>query len=159
MADTEKSILSKAQDWLNTLGARERKGVVAAGVLVAVVFFWMVLLQPAMKKISESRQVLPKLEQQYASVRILAEKAKKLQAQTPIANRPNADTILNDIANCYGSVAQAQAQGDRIVATLTQATPEVLAKCLLAHDAYSADLTRVDGAWSGQLVFLVPNES
>ena len=87
----------------------------------------------------------------------IAQEAKVLQAQTPIANLPTANSLFADVQSCYGAAGQAQTQADRILVTLNQVAPDVLARCLMAQDVFSADLNRADGVWSGQLQLLVPS--
>lgn len=156
MPNAKSTLSKKIEIFLASLGERERKWVVWASFIALIALVWLLLLRPAIMTITESRTALPQLESQLNTVQTVAQKAKALQAQNPISNPPTANSLLESIRSCFGAAAQAQLDSERITVTLTQVTPEVLARCMIALDGRSADLSRTDGKWSGQFTVLVP---
>lgn len=109
---------------------RERRALVAAGVLLAVFALWSLLVQPAWRTLSEAPAQLDQLDVELQRMQRLAAEAGELRSATPVSAAAAA-LALQSATTRLGSSAKIVMQGDRATLTLTGSTPEALTAWLL----------------------------
>lgn len=144
------------------LGARERRLVQVAGVLVAAALLWWVGLAPALRTLREAPAQHAALEASVARMRALAGQAGALKA-APQVNRDDALRALEaSVRAQLGAQGQLGVSGDRATVVLRGVQPQALASWLAQARANAhvlpvqARLTRGPSGWDGSVVLGLP---
>jgi general secretion pathway protein M len=149
------------------LGARERRGLGLAGVLVAVALLWSVALAPALRTLRAAPEQSAALGRTAERMLALQARANWLQAK-PVANGADSLKALQDAATALGKQASLQVLGEQATLTLRQVDAGALAPLLGGETAalpspVEAHLQRDTNApaapWSGTLVYNLPPAS
>ncbi len=106
-----------APHWL-ALSSRERLGVGAAGVALALLLLWFIAMAPALKTLREVPPQRAALEAQLAQMRRQAADAGRLRAQPPLP-LAQAQSALNAATERLGGKAKLTITGDRATVTFT----------------------------------------
>lgn len=144
--------------WWLGLAVRERRAVIAAGVVLGVFLIWAVALQPAWRTLRAAPAEHDRLDAQQQSMQRLAAEAAALRATPPVAPA-QAAAALQAATDRLGGRGRLTLQGDRAVLTLdgagTGALRDWLAEARSGARArpVEANLTRgAQGGLSGTLV-------
>lgn len=103
--------------WWEGLAARERRLVVAAGLVVAVFLLYTIALRPALRTLAAAPAQLDALDGQLQSMQRMAAEAKDLRAAPPV-NAGQSQAALKAASDRLGTKARLTLQGDRATLTL-----------------------------------------
>lgn len=144
------------------LGERERLTLGAAGVLLALLLGWSVLLAPALRTLKTSPAELEKLELQLQQMQAQAVEAKALRA-APAVPPAQAQAALTASVEHLGPAARLNLTGDRAIVTLNGVSPEQLqawlgeARSAARARPVEAQLTRGPKGFAGSIVLVLGN--
>lgn len=149
-----------AQRWAG-LAARERYGLGAALLLVALLVAWSLLIQPAWNSARTAPTLLDQLEGQLQDVQRIAAESRELRAAAPVSAAQSADALKAATTRLADS-GKISLRGDRAVLTLTNASSEGLRAWL--NEARSAararpvelQLQRTPQGYSGSVTVNLP---
>lgn len=102
--------------WLG-LGARERRLVGVALLVLAAFLVWSVGLQPALRTLREAPVQLDALDAQTQAMRLLAAETQELRNAAPLSAEQSAEA-LRAATDLLGNKARLSLQGNRAVLTL-----------------------------------------
>jgi general secretion pathway protein M len=97
---------------------RERQLIVAMLAAVAILFVWLVLIQPALRTLRDAPLELDRLDQQMQLMQLAAGEMQSLRSASPVPTE-QASTALRAATSQLGSSAKLAIQGDRAVLTFT----------------------------------------
>lgn len=103
--------------WWRGLGARERRGIQLAVVVLGVALLWIVALGPAARVLRDAPAERDRLERQRQEMQALANEAKSLRAVPPVAAE-QARSALQAAVGRLKDRAKLSLQGQRGVLTL-----------------------------------------
>lgn len=135
----------------------ERRGLLAAGTALALLFAWWVLVQPAWRTASAAPAQIDRLDAQLQQMQRIAAEAETLRGAAPLG-AAQAGAALRGATERLGDKGKLTLQGDRATLTLNGASAEALRGWLVeARSAararpVEAQLTRGAQAYSGTLV-------
>lgn len=141
----------------HSLGARERRALALAALVLGAFVLWTLALQPAWRTLRDAPAELETLERQLQQMRALAGEAQQLR-DAPALSPQQASDALRAASERLGSSARLSLQGERAVLTLqgVGAAPlrEWLAQARSAARArpIEAQLTRGAQGFSGSIV-------
>lgn len=149
-----------------TLAAREKLMVVAAGGLVALALVWWIAFAPAVSVLRQAEAQHRALDAQQQHMLRLQAQARTMQAQ-PRQSHDEALRLLElSIRQHLGVTARYAIAGDRVTITLTGTSPASLAQWLTQARVNAralpgeARLTRnAGGMWEGTIVLTLPPRS
>ena len=139
---------------------RERRLLLAAGIVVALFALWSVLVQPAWRTIRESPAQLDRLDAELQRMQRLAGEAAEQRGATPVSPTAAAQALMSATTR-LGSSARILIQGDRATLTLTGTAPEALVAWLAeARSAararpQEAQLARAGSGYSGTVTVTI----
>ncbi len=139
------------------LGERERFALTTAGVLLAVLLGWALLLAPALRTLKTAPAELDQLELQLQRMQAQAQEARVLQA-APAVPPAQAQAALTASVEHLGPVAKLSLTGDRAVVTFNGIAPPALqawlgeARAAARARPVEAQLARGPNGYSGTLV-------
>lgn len=145
-----------AQRW-RALGARERRSLVGAAVVVGLAALWLVALQPAWQIAREAPRRLAELDAQMQAMQAQAAEAQALRSVTPPAPGQAAQA-LQAATERLGPRARLSLQGERAVLTIDGVAPGDLQAWLAEvragarARAVEAQLTRGERGLGGTVV-------
>ena len=102
-----------AQGWQG-LTTRDRRGLLAIGVVLGLFLLWLLAIQPALRTLREAPAQLDALDTQLQSMQRLASEATQLRATAPISVEQSAQA-LKAASERLGAAAKLNLQGDRAV--------------------------------------------
>jgi general secretion pathway protein M len=147
------------------LSPRDRRALCLAIAVLGGWLSWAVALQPALHTLRTVPALRSTAEQQWHTVRAGADEGQALQAQ-PRARAPQRSDTLQALQQAtqttLGPAARAQAQADRVVVVVKDATPQALAQWLQGVRLNArllpqeTQLRRGDRGWSGAIVLVGP---
>jgi general secretion pathway protein M len=146
------------------LAPRERRGLVIAGLAVAVLLVWWLLVAPPLRTLRETPAQLDRLEVQLQQLQRVAAEARELKAASPVTTAQSA-TALKAAAERLGDKAKLTVQGDRATLTLNNASAEAItawlgeARSAARARPLEAQLTRGSAGYSGTVVVQVGGSS
>jgi general secretion pathway protein M len=123
-ADT-KALMAPLRAWWQVLPTRERRLLVLAAVLLALLALWLAALQPALQTLRNAAAELDGAELQLQAMQRLASEAVELRA-TPPVNPEQAAAALKSATERLGASARLSLQGERAVLTLNGVGPGAL---------------------------------
>ncbi|WP_333845369.1 type II secretion system protein GspM [Limnohabitans sp.] len=147
------------------LSPREQRGLSLLGVLLAVLLFWSVAIDPALNTLRDSDNRRAQIGQQQAHMLALQNQAQALQTLTPLSR----DEALRSLQSLSaGSQIQLNVQGERVSVQLKALPAPILANWLTQARTQAqalpveAQLTRnitskTTVLWDGSLVLSLPN--
>ncbi|HSN32659.1 MAG TPA: type II secretion system protein GspM [Ideonella sp.] len=144
------------QRWV-AFAPRERAGLAAGGVLVALALVWLVAVQPAWRTLREAPAEADVLEVQWQQMQRLAAESRELRAAVPVSAAQSAEA-LRAATERLGTQGRLAVAGDRATLTLAGASGAQLAGWLAeARSAararvVEATLTRGPQGYSGSVV-------
>ncbi len=139
-----------------SLAARERGILVAAGLLLALLVVWLIGIQPAWRTLQQAPQQLTQVEAQLQQMQRWADEARRLRAVAPLSSA-QAGEALRAATERLGAGARLVVQGDRATLTLTGVSSEALRGWLAeARSAARArpvelQLTRAAAGFAGSI--------
>ena len=145
-----------AQRWRG-LGARERRSLAAAAVLVCLALLWMVALQPAWNIARDAPRRLAELDAQLQAMQAQAAETQALRSVAPLA-AGQAAQALQAATGRLGARARLVLQGERAALTLEDVTPGELqawlaeARAGARARAIEAQLTRGERGLGGTVI-------
>lgn len=90
---------ARAQQWWQARSEQERRLLAVGGIFLALVLFYLVLLDPALSGRERLRKELPQLRQDAAEMQALAMQASSLNSQPAIAPPPmSKDSLTASLA-------------------------------------------------------------
>ena len=150
-----------ASDTLRTrwaaLAARERAGLLVAGLLIGVFLLWSVAIQPAWRTLHEVPVRIDQQGAQLQALQRLAAEAVELRATAPVSSA-QASAALQGATARLGGRATLQLQGDRATVTVNGLTGDELrdwlveARSAARARATEVQLTRGAQGYTGTLV-------
>jgi general secretion pathway protein M len=152
--------MTSARAWWQTLGARDRRLLLAGAAERGRDLLWAVAVQPAWRTIDRAAAERDSLDRQWQTMQRLAEEAKELRGATPVS-QPQAVAALQAATARLGSAGRLVLQGDRAVLTLngvgTGALRDWLAEARSGARArpLEANLARAAQGYSGTLVMVL----
>jgi general secretion pathway protein M len=148
---------AQAQQLWRGLAARERRGLVAAAVVLAGFVVWLLFVQPAWRTLRAAPAQLDQLEGELQRMQRLAAEAQELRVAAPVSAAQAAAALQSATAR-LGNSAKLSVQGERATLTLTATPPEALRGWLIeARSAararpVEAQLSQATGGYSGSLI-------
>ncbi|MEJ7138871.1 type II secretion system protein GspM [Amphibiibacter pelophylacis] len=147
------------QRW-TALQPRERRGVLIAGVAVALLVLWGGLLRPALKGIPRAQAELAQLRAQNDQVQQQVAQASVLRKQPGLAplSAQQRQQALDAATQALGAAGQLSVQGDSATLTLKNVGPQALQRWLQAVQLGAqarpgqVQLDHGPQGWSGQIV-------
>lgn len=145
-----------AQRW-QALGARERRSLAVAAVVLGLALLWLVALQPAWLIAREAPRRLAELDAQLQAMQAQAAEAQALRSVAPPA-AGQAAQALQAATERLGTRARLSLQGERAVLTLDGVAPAELQAWLAEvragarARAVEAQLTRGERGLGGSVV-------
>lgn len=157
--------LSLQARW-TALGARERRGLLLAVVLVAAALLWQFFLAPSLVTLRTGDAQARALDTQLQHMLALQRQAKALQTQPALAFDDALRALTDATAQTLGKNAEISVTADRARVTLKGASADSLARWLsqarlnarsLPVDArLTSSLAPTGTVWSGVLVMGLP---
>ena len=144
------------------LAPRERRGLLAALLVLAVFAVWSLFVQPAWRTVRAAPAQLDQLESQLQGMQRLAAEAQELRAAAPVSTSQATEALKSATAR-LGSSAKIALQGERATLTLTGTPPEALRAWLIeARSAararpIEAQLMQAPAGYSGSLIVSLGN--
>lgn len=148
------------QGWWRGLGARERRAVVFAGMLLAAALLWLLALAPALRTLARVPAQIDAAEVQLQAMQRLAAEARELRSATPVTTE-QAGAALRAATERLGEPAELALQGERAVLTVNgiggSALRDWLAEARSGARARPVEvsLTRGANGLSGTLVLAI----
>jgi general secretion pathway protein M len=148
------------QSWWRGLGARERRAVVFAGMLLAAALLWLLALAPALRTLARVPAQIDAAEVQLQAMQRLAAEARELRSATPVAPE-QAGAALRAATERLGEAARLALQGDRAVLTVNGVSGSALRDWLAEARSgararpVEVSLTRGANGLSGTLVLAI----
>lgn len=142
------------------MGERERQGVQAAGVALAMLLAWSLLLAPALRTLKTAPAELERLESDLRRMQAQAAEAKSLRGLPPVAPT-EAQAALSAATERLGTGARLNIAGDRATVTLSGVTPEALqawlgeVRAAARARAVEAQLARGPKGFTGSLTLIL----
>lgn len=105
------------QQWLQRwhgLATRDRRGLLAIGIVLGLFVLWLLAIQPALRTLREAPAQLDALDTQLQSMQRLASETTQLRATAPISAEQSAQA-LKAASERLGAAAKLNLQGDRAV--------------------------------------------
>ncbi len=102
-----------AQRW-HGLATRDRRGLLAIGLVLGLFLLWLLAIQPALRTLREAPAQLDVLDAQLQSMQRLASETTQLRATAPISAEQSAQA-LKAASEHLGAAAKLNLQGDRAV--------------------------------------------
>ena len=124
------SLRQQAAAYWRGRSARERQALGLVAVVLAVLFVWVVFVQPALTSVRAAPQQLERLEAQMQQVQRVAAESTALRAAAPVS-AAQAGLALKAASDRLGDRARLTLQGDRATLTLTGVSPDALRAWLL----------------------------
>jgi general secretion pathway protein M len=121
--------LQLRQRW-DALGARERRLVLGASVLVAVALLWWIALGPALATLRLAREQHVKLDAQMQQMQSLKAQANTLAALPKVSMEDARRSLETSLKQTLEGSAQMTVVGNRATVTLKGASPDALAQWL-----------------------------
>lgn len=152
---------SQVGTYWEKLAERERRMVAFAALVLGGALLWFVLINPALKKISESRSQLAAMDAQWTQMQDDASKARALRQASPVSP-PEAEAALRAATDRLGKDARLTVQGDRATLNFTGLQGAALASWLgevrsgARARATEASLARSGTSYSGSVVLALP---
>jgi general secretion pathway protein M len=146
--------------WWRGLGARERRAVVLAGMLLAAALLWLLALAPALRTLARVPAQIDAAEVQLQAMQRLAAEARELRSATPVTPE-QAGAALRAATERLGEPARLALQGERAVLTVNgvggSALRDWLAEARSGARARPVEvsLTRGANGLSGTLVLAI----
>lgn len=120
------SLRQQAGTWWQARTPRERQAVVVVAIVVGLFFVWSLLVQPALRTVTEAPAQLDRLDAQYQQMQRIAGESTALRAAPRVAPA-QAALALKAATDRLGDRGRLVMQGDRATLTLnTGVTPEAL---------------------------------
>lgn len=150
----------------SALGARERRGLMLAVVLVAAATLWQFLVAPAVVTLRTADSQARALDTQLQQMLVLQKQAKALQGQPALGFDDALRALTQATQQTLGTTAEIAVSADRAKVTLKGANADSLARWLsqarlnaraLPTDArLTSTVTPTGTVWSGTLVMGLP---
>lgn len=121
------SLRNVLQPRWQALSSREQSGVLTAGMLLACVLGWQLLIAPAQNKLRQADAQRHVIAQQLAHMQTLQAQAQALQQRTPLS-RDSALKTLQSLTT--HPTMQLTPQGERVTVTLKAVPAQVLSEWL-----------------------------
>ena len=163
---SQPSIVLAIQSRWKTLGARERKALTLALVLVVGALLWQFFLAPALATLRTADAQALALDAQLQQMQALQKQAKALQGQPALSFDDALRALTQATQQTLGSSADMTVAADRAKVTLKGASADSLARWLsqarlnarsLPLDARLTSTPSANGAvWSGVLIMDLP---
>ncbi len=120
------SLRQQAGTWWQARTPRERQAVAVVAVVVGLFFVWSLLVQPALRTVTEAPLVLDRLDAQYQQMQRIATESNGLRAAPRVAPA-QAVAALKAATDRLGERGKLVIQGERATLTLnTGVNPEAL---------------------------------
>lgn len=120
------SLRQQAGTWWQARTPRERQAVVGVVVVVGAFFVWSLLVQPALRTVTDAPLQLDRLDAQYQQMQRIAAESNGLRA-TPRVAPAQAAAALKAATDRLGERGKLVIQGERATLTLnTGVNPEAL---------------------------------
>ena len=120
------SLRQQAGTWWRARTPRERQAVVVVASVVGLFFAWSLLVQPALRTVTQAPAQLDRLDAQYQQMQRIATESTALRAAPRVAPAQAAQA-LKAATDRLGERARLVLQGDRATLTLvTGVNPEAL---------------------------------
>jgi general secretion pathway protein M len=145
--------------WLGR-APRERLGLGAGMVAVAVLLVWTVLVQPAWRTVTEAPAQLDQLDRQLQQINATAGEVRSLRAVAPVSPT-QASAALKAATDRLGERGRLSLQGDRASLTLTNVSADAFrswlneARSAARARPVEASLSRTPQGYSGTLVLTI----
>lgn len=155
-----KGALAPPQAWWRALPGRERRLLLTAASLLALLLLWLAALQPALQTLRSAPAELDAADLQLQAMQRLASEAVELRA-TPPVNPEQAAAALKSATERLGENARLSLQGERAVLTLNGVGPGALRGWLAEARSgararpVEASLMHAAQGYSGTLVMAV----
>lgn len=155
-----KGALAPPQAWWRALPVRERRLLLTAASLLALLLLWLAALQPALQTLRSAPAELDAADLQLQAMQRLASEAVELRA-TPPVNPEQAAAALKSATERLGENARLSLQGERAVLTLNGVGPGALRGWLAEARSgararpVEASLMHAAQGYSGTLVMAV----
>ncbi len=117
---------ASARSWWAGLAQRERRLVLAAGLVLAAFVLWALALAPALRTLASAPAQLAAAEAQAQQMQALASEAASLRAVAPVP-MAQAQAALGAATSRLGGAAKLSLQGERAVVALKGISGEQLA--------------------------------
>ncbi|PPE70452.1 type II secretion system protein M [Caldimonas thermodepolymerans] len=143
------------------LGARERRLVLAAGLLLVVALVWWVGLQPALRTLREAPPRIAQLDEELRVMRGLAAESQQLKS-APTINQGQAVRALQAATERLGPAGRLNVQADQATLTLQSAPAEAVlgwlgeARSAGRARVVQAQLVRSGDGYNGTVVLALP---
>jgi len=140
-----------------SLAPRERAGVGAALIALALLVVWTVLIAPAWRTLREAPADIERLDAQLRQMQRLALEAKELKGTNPVSAAQSA-VALKAATDRLGDKARLVVLGDRATLTLTGVSAEALRQWLAEARsgararAVEAQITRGPQGYTGTVI-------
>lgn len=147
------------QRWLG-LAPRDRRGLLAIGIVLGLFLLWLLAIQPALRTLREAPTQLDALDTQLQSMQRLASEATQLRATAPISAEQSAQA-LKAASERLGAAAKLNLQGDRAVLIVNGLSSGALRQWLAEARAgararpLEAQLSRGPNGYTGTLVVAI----
>lgn len=120
------SLRQQAGTWWQARTPRERQAVVVVAIVVGLFVAWSLLVQPALRTVTQAPATLDRLDAQYQQMQRIATESTALRAAPRVAPAQAAQA-LKAATDRLGDRARLVLQGDRATLTLvTGVNPEAL---------------------------------
>ncbi len=142
------------------LAPRDRRGLLAIGIVLGLFLLWLVAIQPALRTLRDAPTQLDALDTQLQSMQRLASEATQLRATAPISAEQSAQA-LKAASERLGAAAKLNLQGDRAVLIVNGLSSGALRQWLAEARAgararpLEAQLSRGPNGYTGTLVVAI----
>jgi general secretion pathway protein M len=161
MTDATTTMQALTRRW-QILGARERRVLGWAGVLLAGALLWSLGLAPALRVLQAAPSQHDRLDAQLQAMQSLALQARALQNQPRLSRDDSLRALENSVRQLLGNTGQLRVSAERAELTLKGSAPAALAQWLVQARQNARVLPgeiRLDRSalgWDGTLVLLLP---
>ena len=144
--------------------ANERRGMIAASILLGLALLWSVALGPALGTLRSAESQHRELDSRLQTMRALAAEAARLQALPRVSADDGRRALQASVTQHLGSTTQLTVAGERATITLKNVPGEALAQWLV-QARNNARAIPVDArlslnpartAWDGSVVLAMP---